>query len=275
MKQILKKIIGPDTLYRLGALRLQIKSIPYRLGKGVVCPICETTYKAFMPFRYRKNAYCPTCKSLERHRYIYLTLRDRLGFYAPPCKKVLHFAPDICLIPSIKQNPHIEYVTADYMTSFTSSITVQPDYVMSIDDIQFDDNSFNVVIAIGILVMVPEDTKAMREVLRVLKPGGYAVFHDPINLELTYSFSDATLAPAEKQSLYHGHDQRWYYGADYADRLRAQGFEVEMIYMPNRLITKNTVFRQKRRSILPKRKHENIVLHQCFRACYQWPSAVC
>lgn len=226
MKQILKKLIGQNVSQQLGSIRLQLKSIPYRLGNSVECPICGTAYKVFMPFRYRKNAYCPTCKSLERHRYIYLTLRDRLGFYAPPLKKVLHFAPDICLIPTIKNNPHIEYITADYMTSFTSSITIKPDYVMSIDNIQFEDNTFDVVIAIGILVMVPDDAKAMREVLRVLKPNGYAVFHDPINQALPKSFSDATLTQEEKQRLYHGHDQRWYYGSDYADRLRAQGFEV-------------------------------------------------
>ena len=227
MKEKLKNLIGANALYQLSALRLRLKSIPYRFGNKVECPICGSTYKAFMPFRYRKNAYCPSCKSLERHRYIYLTLSDRLNFYAPPHKKVLHFAPDICLIPSIKNNTNIEYVTADYMTSFTSSITVQPDYVMSIDDIQFEDNSFDMVIAIGILVMVPDDSKAMREVLRVLKPNGYAVFHDPINLDLPHSFSDATLTQTEKQNLYHGHDQRWYYGADYANRLQVQGFEVE------------------------------------------------
>lgn len=227
MKQVLKKWMGQGVIGRLSSLRLQLKSIPYRLGNAVECPICGTVYKAFMPFRYRKNAYCPTCKSLERHRYIYLTLRDRLGFYTPPRKKVLHFAPDICLIPSIKNNPFIEYVTADYMTSFTSSITVKPDYVMSIDDIKFPDNTFDVLIVIGILVMVPDDLRAMQEVFRVLKPSGYAVFHDPINLSFPQSFSDASLTKEEKQKLYHGHDQRWYYGADYADRLRTQGFEVE------------------------------------------------
>ena len=227
LKQALKIFLTPALKQQLSGLRLQLKSVPYRLGNKVQCPICETKYEAFMPFRYRKNAYCPNCKSLERHRYIFLTLRDRLGFYAAPRKKVLHFAPDICLIPSIVKNPNIEYVTADYMTSFTSSITVKPDYVMSIDDIQFPDHSFDVIIAIGILVMVPDDAKAIREVLRALKPGGYAVFHDPINLNQPQSFSDATLTPEEKQKLYHGHDQRWYYGADYADRLRAQGFEVE------------------------------------------------
>ncbi|MCU0338733.1 MAG: class I SAM-dependent methyltransferase [Spirosomaceae bacterium] len=227
MKQTLKKLLGETVLQPVRNLRLQLRSVPYRLGSAVECPICGSTYKDFMPFRYRKSAYCPTCKSLERHRYIYLSLRDRLGFYAPPRKKVLHFAPDICLIPSIKACPDIEYVTADYMTSFTDSITIRPDYVMSIDDIQFSDASFDVVIAIGILVMVPDDTKAMREVLRVLKPGGYAIFHDPINLQQPHTFSDATLSAEEKKKLYHGHDQRWYYGADYADRLRAQGFLVE------------------------------------------------
>lgn len=227
MKPYSRFITNQALLNRLRNVRLQVRSIPYRLGDKVECPICRTHYRAFMPFRYRLNAYCPNCKSLERHRYAYLTLRDRLGFYDAPLKKVLHFAPDTCLTLTVKNNPFIEYLTADNMTSFTNSITVMPDRVMSIDAISFEDETFDVIIAIGVLVMVPDDTKAMREVYRVLKIGGYAVFHDPINLKLEYSFSDASLTNEEKQGLYHGHDQRWYYGADYADRLRAQGFEVE------------------------------------------------
>ena len=227
MKKQLINLIGEKSIHQLREWRLQLKSIPYRMGNEVECPICKQTYKDFMPFRYRKSAYCPTCKSLERHRYIYLTLRDKLHFYEPPRKKVLHFAPDICLLDSMQKNPNIEYVTADYMTSFTDSITVKPDYVMSIDDIKFEDNSFDVIIAIGILVMVPNDMKAMSEVYRVLKPNGYAIFHDPINLSQPRSIADTELSNEEKKNLYHGHDQRWYYGADYADRLRKQGFEVE------------------------------------------------
>ena len=227
MKSILKKVINQDLILQLRDLQRNVKSIPYRMGNTVECPCCGGKYKAFMPFRYRKNAQCPDCKSLERHRYIFLTLRDKQHLFEAPPKKILHFAPDICLLPHFKNNPNIEYVTADYMTSFTSSITVKPDFVMSIDDIQFPDESFDVIIAIGILVMVPDDTKAMREVLRCLKKGGYAVFHDPINLNQEKSFSDAGMTNEEKQKLYHGHDQRWYYGADYADRLRKEGFKIE------------------------------------------------
>lgn len=227
MKPYIELIHSQALLNRLRNVRLQVKSIPYRIGGKVECPICKNQYKAFMPFRYRLNAYCPSCKSLERHRYAYLTLHDRLDFYKAPLKKVLHFAPDSCLSTTVRGNRYIEYLTADNMTSFTNSITVMPDHVMSIDAISFEDATFDVVIAIGVLVMVPEDMKAMREVYRVLKPGGYAVFHDPINYNLAKSFSDARLTKEEKQGLYHGHDQRWYYGLDYAERLRAQGFEVE------------------------------------------------
>ncbi|MCP1384333.1 class I SAM-dependent methyltransferase [Runella salmonicolor] len=227
MKPYAQLIASQAFMNRLRNMRLQVRSIPYRMGDTVECPICQNHYKAFMPFRYRQNAYCPSCKSLERHRYAYLTLRDRLGFYDAPLKKVLHFAPDTCLSMTVKGNQYIDYLTADNMTSFTHSITDKPDCVMSIDDIQFEDNTFDVVIAIGVLVMVPDDTKAMREVYRVLKPGGYAIFHDPINYKQSYSFSDTSLTKEEKLGLYHGHDQRWYYGADYADRMRAQGFEIE------------------------------------------------
>lgn len=226
MKQTIKKILGNTILQPLRKARFQLRSIPYRMGNKVECPTCGGHYKAFMPFRYRQNAQCPDCNSLERHRYIYIHLKDKLNFFETPLKKVLHFAPDICLVKHIKDNPNIDYVTADYMTSFTSSITIMPDHVMSIDDIKFDDNSFDVIIAIGILVMVPDDTKAMREVLRVLKPGGYAVFHDPINYQQTKTIASDTVSAEERKKIFHGHDQRWYYGTDYADRLRKQGFEI-------------------------------------------------
>ena len=131
MKSILKKVINQDLILQLRDLQRNVKSIPYRMGNAVECPCCGGKYKAFMPFRYRQNAQCPDCKSLERHRYIFLTLRDKQHLFEAPPKKVLHFAPDICLLPHFKNNPNIEYVTADYMTSFTSSITVKPDFVMS------------------------------------------------------------------------------------------------------------------------------------------------
>jgi SAM-dependent methyltransferase len=227
MKQTIKKLLGNTLLQPLQKARFQLRSIPYRMGSQVECPTCGGTFKEFMPFRYRTNAQCPDCLSLERHRYIYLNLRDKQQIFDAPHKRVLHFAPDICMLKYFQNNVHIDYVTADYMTSFTPNITVMPDHVMSIDDITFESNSFDVIIAIGILVMVPDDAKAMREVLRVLKPGGYAVFHDPINYDLAKTFSDTSISVEERKKIYHGHDQRWYYGLDYGDRLRAQGFEVE------------------------------------------------
>ncbi|WP_084650764.1 class I SAM-dependent methyltransferase [Runella zeae] len=220
-------------LDQLRSMRLQMRSIPYRLGNKVECPICGSKYKAFMPFRYRVNAYCPSCKSLERHRLAYIALKEKLGFYEAVPKKVLHFAPDICLYESIRSSRYIDYSTADNMTTFTSSITVRPAYVMSIDDIKFENATFDVVIAIGVLVMVVDNSKALQEIQRVLKPGGYVVLHDPIDYSRAHSFSDKDISAEERQTLYHGHDQRWYYGQDYADRIRAEGLEVEEITAQN------------------------------------------
>ncbi|GAA3315441.1 hypothetical protein GCM10020219_031950 [Nonomuraea dietziae] len=41
----------------------------------------------------------------------------------------------------------------------------------------FEDNSFDRVIAAEVLEHIHEDTTAMREILRVLKPGGLAAVH--------------------------------------------------------------------------------------------------
>jgi len=48
----------------------------------------------------------------------------------------------------------------------------------NIADLPFDDNSFDVAIAVHVLHLVPEWLQALSEVQRVLKPGGYFVLGD-------------------------------------------------------------------------------------------------
>lgn len=163
---------------------------------------------------------------MERHRFIYLYLKNELGFYSEPLKKVLHFGPEKCLYKTVKNNPHLDYTTADYLSTFMPNIGIKPDYVMSIDDIQFPDNIFDVVIVIGILLMVSNDIKAIGEVYRILKPGGYAVFNDPVDYLQPLSIAADDLTPADRKKFYNGHDQRWYYGTDYCSRIESQGFSV-------------------------------------------------
>ncbi len=228
MKQLIKNIIGSKGANQLRMWEVSAKGIYLSLGNEVECPICEHTYSHFLPFRHRSNALCPNCRSLERHRAIYLYLRDKTDFLTTP-KRILHFAPEKCFYTRFKNNPLFQYETADYMVSFMDNIGARPDHVMSIDDIKFPDASFDVIIAIGILILVPDDYKALRDIYRVLKPGGYVILEDPIHYDQAtteeYDLSSSE-AKAESKRKY-GHLQYRYYGRDYKTRMESVGFQVE------------------------------------------------
>lgn len=219
-------MIGPKGANQLRSLQTTLQGLTLSFGNAVECPVCSHTYSKFLPFRHRQNALCPNCRSLERHRLIYLYLRDKSDFFTKQ-KRILHFAPEKCWYDQLKSNPTFEYVTADYMVSFMDNIGVRPDHVMSIDDIKFPDESFDVIIAIGILLLVPDDGKALKEIYRVLKPGGYAVLEDPIKPGHTEEY-DLSTPEAKAASLKkYGHLQYRYYGdLDYAKRIEQFGFKV-------------------------------------------------
>lgn len=66
----------------------------------------------------------------------------------------------------------------------------------------------------------------MKEILRVLRPGGWAILQVPINLKCEVTLEDPSLTGAERARQYLFEDHVRYYGLDYPDRLRANGFMV-------------------------------------------------
>jgi hypothetical protein len=69
----------------------------------------------------------------------------------------------------------------------------------------------------------------MRELFRVLKPGGWAILQVPIDERREHTLEDPAIrTPEDRQKAYGQHDHVRLYGRDYPDRLRAVGFEVEI-----------------------------------------------
>jgi len=76
---------------------------------------------------------------------------------------------------------------------------------------------------------VDEDYKAMTEFLRILKPGGWAIFQVPIDTTRDETYEDANIIdPKEREKHYWQHDHVRLYGNDYGKRLIKAGFEVEV-----------------------------------------------
>lgn len=183
------------------------------------CPICG--YKGVFhalgtPPRW--DGRCPSCGSRERHRLIHLWL-ERETVDLKDGRLILHFAPEKYFI---RQMAGVEnYHTADIVPG-------KARHAMDMADITFDDSSVDVVISNHVLEHVPDDRKAISEMFRVLKPGGFAILTVPQNWarQDTYESDEAT-TPALMFAHYDDTGHVRYYGRDFPDRVAEAGFKVD------------------------------------------------
>jgi hypothetical protein len=78
-------------------------------------PGLQHTFSKFLPYGYnkvREGVLCPNCFSLERHRLMWLFLKNETGFFSEK-QKVLHIAPEQCFHKKFRAMPNLYYVTAD------------------------------------------------------------------------------------------------------------------------------------------------------------------
>src|SRR5688572_2659204 len=101
-------------LQRVSAPGLRLAAL-FLLGNKVTCPVCSRSFRKFLPYgriKPRPNALCPNCLSLERHRLIWLYLREKTAFFNQKLS-VLHIAPEACFIKRFEKIHGSQYITAD------------------------------------------------------------------------------------------------------------------------------------------------------------------
>lgn len=200
---------------------LRVMSLFMR-GNAVECPICEISYRKFLPYgrlKPRENALCPDSLSLERHRLMWLYLKESTDFFTENLK-LLHIAPELCFIKKFKSMPNIDYTTADLESPLA-------DVKMDVHEIPFDDNTFNVVFCNHVMEHVEDDIKAMSEIHRVLKPGGWAIIQSPQDYSRAETLEDPSITdPKERERVYWQDDHVRLFGLDYGKRLEKAGFKV-------------------------------------------------
>ncbi len=188
------------------------------------CPICgHTGVMIAVGHPPRWDARCALCGSRERHRLLWLWV-TRSGTNRLANKRILHFAPEKALRRALRDEPG--YETADLLQR---GVTHQVD----ITRLPMSDGTYDVVIANHVLEHIDDDRKAMRELARVLKPGGIALLTAPINPTRHKTYEDASITdPAARAAHFNAPDHRRYYGLDFADRLGEAGFRVDTFRLP-------------------------------------------
>lgn len=202
-------------------------------GDKVEDPITGQTYRKFLPYGYggiskRKNALSPSSLSLERHRLLWLWLQRETDFFNRP-GKMLHIAPEQCFYHRFRKLGNLDYTTADLNSPIA-------DVKMDLHNAPFEDNTFDVLFCNHVLEHVADDEKCMRELYRMLKPGGWAVLQVPMDVQRTETLEDASIQSEEDREKYYWQkDHVRLYGRDYKDRLESAGFQVEVIDYVGRL----------------------------------------
>lgn len=189
-------------------------------GNKVECPICAKKYREFLPYgriNPRPNALCPSCLSLERHRLIWLYLRDRTEFFRKELD-VLHVAPEPCFMKRFEGLHHDRYITADIESPLAK-------VKMDIHEMPFKENSFDVVLCNHVLEHVNNDIQAMKEIQRVLRPGGWAILQVPFFSPVPdTTVEDLNITdPRERERLFGQSDHVRKFGKDYTARIQRAG----------------------------------------------------
>ncbi len=220
---ILNRIPRP-LLIRLSYWVRPIFALYYR-GNTYTDPIDGKGFRKFLPYGYerpRANVLSPSTLSLERHRLLWLYLKQETPFFTDKLK-VLHFAPEQAFYKRFRKLPNLEYTTTDLLSPLA-------DVKADICDLPFEDNSFDLILCNHVLEHIPDDRKAMQELFRVLRPGGWGVFQIPQDLTREKTFEDDSITDKKERAMIFGqYDHVRVYGRDYFDTLRSVGFTVSEI----------------------------------------------
>lgn len=226
IKKIFKLVL--NTVPRPLLIRLSIVVRPVLAfmlkGSRFTDPIDGQSFRMFLPYGYgnqRTNVLSPSTLSLERHRLLWLYLERETDFFtAKERKKVLHFAPEQEFYKRFKKQTNIDYTTTDLLSPLA-------DIKADICNLPFEDNTYDIIFCNHVLEHIPNDTKAMQELYRVMKPGGMGIFQIPQDLNRAVTFADDRITdPKERASIFGQYDHVRVYGHDYFDQLRSIGFRV-------------------------------------------------
>lgn len=118
--------------------------------------------------------------------------------------------------------PNLDYVTADLLRD-------DVDLKLDVTKLDLPDDSFDVVLCSHVFEHVSDDRLAMRELLRITRPSGWAILTAPTWESRADTYEDWSITdPAGRQAAFGQDDHVRVYGRNYADLLRQEGWDVQV-----------------------------------------------
>jgi len=195
------------------------------VGRRYTCPCCGWRLRAFthggVSFRIRPLGYCPRCHAKARHRRVWLFLEQRTNLFADSLR-LLHVSPEYCFSRRLKKVSNLNYVGVDI--SDCPNIAIKMDLMAA----PLLSESFDAIICIHILEHIEDDRRALSELHRVLKPGGWAVISVPVRMDQKTHEDSRIFSEEERERLFGETSHVRIYGHDFVDRLAQCGFQVEL-----------------------------------------------
>lgn len=202
------------------------------------CVICKKSFLRFLPYRDGSqgvptlmkvlegvgsdvdNFSCPWCFSHDRERHLFLYMKEAGLFSFVKAKRVLHFAPE----------PHISRLVEETEPELLIKCDLYPwarDMVkVDLLSLPYSDGYFDLLIANHVLEHVEDDRRALSEIVRVLKPGGYAILQTPYSAALEHTWEDSGISSREARlEAYGQEDHVRLFGRDIFERFAHQGLE--------------------------------------------------
>ena len=161
---------------RLKRLRAPWFRWTHRNQERFLCPICGYC-GPFKAKAGRQHAKCPACGALERARLQFVVLEGLLADFAPERKRALHIAPEPAFRHYLRRR-FAGYESGDLLRA-------DVDHRLDVQQLPFGDACFDLVYASHVLEYPADDRLAIREIRRVLRPGGVAVLPVPLMRERT------------------------------------------------------------------------------------------
>ncbi|MBM78882.1 MAG: SAM-dependent methyltransferase [Crocinitomicaceae bacterium] len=227
MKKIYKFLLNNlprPLLIRLSYLFKIIAPIAYK-GNNVKCPVCEKSFRKFLSYgsniAHRENVLCPYDLTLERHRLMWLYLQ-KTDFFKAEKLDVLHVAPEQCFHKKFKSQNNLNYTTADLESPIA-------DLHFDLHSIPLEDNLYDVIFCNHVMEHVKDDLQCMKELYRVMKPGGWGIFQVPIDYDNPVTYEDNSITSEKDREIHFWQkDHVRLYGLDYPKKLEKAGFKIDV-----------------------------------------------